>query len=129
MPWRNRLGVIVKKSMIGIVVLALAGAGLFLYFTRVASTPIGNILKDPRVYEGKELTIAGTVTDRTSLIVVKYFLLRDGTGEIMVVTDKTLPSVGSHLRVRGKAREAFSIGQEQLLVFVEGDGEGGENDQ
>jgi len=109
-----------NKKVTGLIALALAAGGLILYFTLAASTPIGSILKNPRAYEVKELTIAGKVTDRTSLIVVKYFRLRDGTGEIMVVTDKTLPAVGSSLRVRGKVMEAFSIGTEQLLVFVEG---------
>lgn len=117
-----------NRKAFALIALALAGVGLILYFTLTASTPIGNILKDPRSYEGKELTIAGEVTDRTSLIVVKYFRLRDKTGEIMVVTDKTLPAVGSRLRVKGKVREAFSIGPEQLLVFVEGDGADGEKE-
>ena len=65
------------------------------------------------------MTIAGEVTDRASLLVVKYFRVKDKTGEIVVVTGKPLPSVGSKVRVHGEIKEAFSIGTEQMLVFVE----------
>ena len=46
-------------------------------------------------------------------------MLRDKTGEIIVVTKKPLPEVRSKVRVTGKIDEAFSIGDQRLLVFVE----------
>ncbi len=107
------------KILIGLVIILLIGVGAYFYFAKVRHTPIGNILKDPRDYYGKSLTIAGEVTDRASLFVVKYFRLKDKTGEIVVVTGKPLPVVGSKVRVKGKIVEAFSIGTEQMLVFVE----------
>ncbi len=107
------------KILIGLVIILLIGAGAYFYVAKLHHTPIGNILKDPRDYYGKNLTIAGEVTDRASLFVVKYFRLKDKTGEIVVVTGKPLPAVGSRVRVKGKIVEAFSIGSEQMLVFVE----------
>ena len=109
----------VMKFLIGLVIILLMVAGAYFYFTKVDHTPIGNILKEPREYYEKSLTIAGEVTDRASLLVVKYFRVKDKTGEIVVVTGKPLPSVGSKVRVHGEIKEAFSIGTEQMLVFVE----------
>ncbi len=83
------------------------------------STPIGKILADPRAYAGKTVTVSGEVTQVFSLIFIKYFRLRDKTGEIVVVTDKPLPKVGTKISVKGTVQEAFSIGDQQLMVIVE----------
>lgn len=108
------------KFVIALIIIVLTVTGVYFYVTKIYHTPIGNILKNPRDYYGKTITIAGKVTDRTSLFVVKFFRLKDKTGEIVVVTMKPLPSVGSKVRVTGSIEEAFSIGSEQTLVFVEG---------
>jgi len=83
------------------------------------STKIGDIRADPRRYADKEVTVSGEVVGTFSLVVVKYFTLRDNTGEITIVTQRPLPREGGHLTVRGTVREAFSIGSETLLVIVE----------
>ncbi len=119
----------VMRFVIALVVIVLMVAGSYVYLTKIAHTQIGSIQKNPRDYYGKSLTIAGEVTDRTSLFVVKFFRLKDKTGEIVVVTSKPLPSLGSKVRVKGRIEEAFSIGTEQMLVFVEGEkGESKEED-
>ncbi len=87
--------------------------------TGLFSTPIGKILADPRAYAGKTVTVSGEVTQVFSLIFIKYFRLRDKTGEIVVVTDKPLPKVGTKISVKGTVQEAFSIGDQQLIVIVE----------
>ena len=83
------------------------------------STKIGDIRNNPRRYADKEVTVSGTVTSSFSLVVVKYFTLGDGTGEIPVVTQKPLPKAGERLTIKGTVREAFSIGSESLLVIAE----------
>ncbi len=83
------------------------------------STPIGKILADPRAYAGKTVTVSGEVTQIFSLIFIKYFRLRDETGEIVIVTDRPLPKVGAKIKVKGTVQEAFSIGDQQLIVIVE----------
>jgi hypothetical protein len=45
--------------------------------------------------------------------------LRGETGEIVIVTDKPVPKVGTKIRVKGTVQEAFSIGNQQLIVIVE----------
>ena len=112
------------KKIIGVILVAIIiAAGVWYYKTNIEGiTFIGKILKDPKVYEGKMLTIKGTVTERVSFMIMKYFKLKDRTGEIMVITEKPLPSVGAKIAVQGMVHDAFSIGGEQLLVFIEKDG-------
>ncbi len=87
---------------------------------RIGSTPIGDILKNPRDHADKKVTVSGTVTEVFSFFVIKYFVIRDETGQIPVVSDKPLPKPGSTLKVTGTVKEAFSLGDQQLLVLVEG---------
>lgn len=112
-----------RLVFIGILIAVFSGGGAWYYFTQVHHTPIGKILKNPREYDGKTITIAGEVTDRTSLLIVKYFRVKDKTGEIVVLTDRSLPPAGSKVRVKGHMKEAFAIGDKQMLVFVEGEEE------
>ena len=86
---------------------------------RFGTTPIGKILDNPRDYADKKVTVSGEVTEIFSLFVIKYFVVRDKTGQIAVVSDKPLPKKGTTVRVTGTVREAFSIGDQQLLVLVE----------
>jgi hypothetical protein len=96
-----------------VLVMALSACG------GILSTPIGKIIEKPREYAGKDVTISGEVGDTFSLIVVKYFTVRDATGELPVVTSRPLPKKGTRIEVRGRVEEAFSIGDKQLLVLVE----------
>lgn len=84
-----------------------------------ARTDIGQILADPRAYEGKNVTIDGEVGNSFSLVVIKYFELNDGTGTLGVVSDKPLPAKGQRLKVTGQIREAFSLGDRNITVLVE----------
>ena len=59
------------------------------------------------------------------MFVVKYFVVQDKTGQIAVVSDKPLPRKGTTIKVTGTVREAFSIGDQQLLVLVEEGGNKG----
>lgn len=101
------------------ILLAIAG-GAWHYFSRDSLTPIEKILSHPSEYKEKPVTIEGEVTDRTGFFVIlKFFRLKDKTGEITVVTKKTLPEIQSTVRVKGKTDEAFPIGDQKLLIFVE----------
>jgi hypothetical protein len=102
---------------IGIVlaVLLIGGCGSLM------ATPIKKILDNPRDYSGKTVRISGEVTETFSLFVLKYFIVKDSTGETTVVTTKPLPRKGSAISVKGTVYEAFSLGDTQLIVIVEPD--------
>ena len=53
----------------------------------IDTTRISDILAHPRDYADKEVTISGEVTETFSLFVVKYFVVRDSSGEISVVRE------------------------------------------
>ena len=108
-----------KKIIIAILIVIVAGAGVWYYFSKVRHAPIEKILSNPKAYEGKVLTIEGDVTDRTAFFVVlKFFKVRDKTGEITVVTKDSLPEIKANVRVKGKVDEAFPVGDQKLLVFT-----------
>jgi hypothetical protein len=86
----------------------------------ILTTPIQKILINPRDYADKNVTIVGTVVETFSIVVIKYFTLRDETGEIAVITDKPLPAKGQKIKVSGTVQEAFSLGDKQLIVLIEG---------
>ena len=86
-----------------------------------SSTSIGKIVDKPRDYAGKQVNISGEVTEVFSFFIVKYFTVRDKTGEIIVVSSKALPKKGTEIKVHGTVEEAFSIGDKQLLVLIEND--------
>ena len=110
----------VKNIIIAILIVIVIGAGAWFYFSEVHHARIDNILSNPKSYEGKVVTIEGEVTDRTSFSVgLKFFKVKDETGEITVVTRKSLPEVRSTMSVKGRIDEAFPIGDQKLVVFVE----------
>jgi hypothetical protein len=82
-------------------------------------TPIKKILDNPRDYSEQTVTISGTVTEVMGLVFLKYFVVRDKTGEITVITIRPLPNKGSEIRVTGTVREAFALGDKQAIVIVE----------
>ncbi len=96
-----------------ITVLVLSGC------QGITSTPIGKIIDDPRKYADKTVTVSGEVTEVFGFFMIKYFVIRDKTGEITVVTEKVLPKAGSTITVKGTVREAFALGDKQLLVIME----------
>ena len=96
-----------------LAVTLIAGCGSLM------ATPIKNILDNPRDYSDRTVRVTGEVTDTFSLFVIKYFMVKDSSGEITVVTTRPLPQRGSKITVKGTVHEAFSLGNTQLIVIVE----------
>lgn len=109
----------VKNILIAVLIAVVLGAGGWYYFTQVDSTQISRILDNPRDFDNRTVTISGQVKDRISLLIIKYFIVQDGTGEIVVITNRAMPAVGTKVRVKGTIKEAYSLGDEQMIVLVE----------
>ncbi len=92
---------------------------VLLCLTACYRVQIHDLLENPREYEDKLVTISGTVTDRTSVLVTNYFTLKDQTGEIRVFTDHAMPSVGASVQVKGHVKQVFAVGSSELVVFEE----------
>lgn len=97
----------------------LAGAALACGCAALFATKIGDIEKAPGRWDGRTVTIAGKVTGTHNLLVVKYYQVDDGTGEIAVVTQDALPKEGDHVRVKGRVEQAFALGSAHVVVIVE----------
>ena len=112
-------------SIVIVFVILLVFIGLHTYqnitTTPIFVTPISKIISNPNRYEGKIIKVYGEVTERNSLVFIKYYKLKDTTGEIIVITKKAMPSKDVKLRVKGIVKESFSIGDYQLLVIVQED--------
>jgi hypothetical protein len=109
----------VKKIIAIVLALICIAAGWYVYKNYVHLTNIGDIVSNPRDYDGKPLTIEGEVKERMSLFAFNSFVIKDESGEILVISTKPMPQVGSKVRVHGKVHEAFSFGSFQKLVFTE----------
>jgi hypothetical protein len=110
MNWRVRL----SWCAAALVLLAAVGS-----CSRLFATRIGEIKAHPDGYNGRHVTIVGTVTRSVNLLFVKYFTVKDGSGEIAVVTDRPLPGEGKRITVKGRVNRAFAIGSKVVEVIVE----------
>jgi aspartyl/asparaginyl-tRNA synthetase len=99
--------------------LPLAGVALAVACASLFATSIAEIKKEPARYEGRVVTIAGTVTGVHDLLALRFYKVRDDTDEITVVTQSPLPKEGDKVRVTGKVNQAFAIGLHRLLVIEE----------
>ncbi len=114
--------VISKKTVVAILVaiVIIIGGGIWYYTTKIQHAQIEKVLSNPRAYEGKVITIEGEVTDRTAFFsALKFFKVKDKTGEITVVTKRTLPALKETVRVSGRVDEVFAVGDLKLVVLVE----------
>lgn len=101
------------RMTLGFLLMSLAACSACL------TTPIQEIKAKPREYADKRVKVAGTVTETFSLLVLKGFVLNDGTGDIYVVTKKVMPAQGEQIAVKGTVREAFSLGDRHVLILLE----------
>jgi hypothetical protein len=108
-----------RKTVWKISPLLIFSMILFVGCGSLFSTPISKILENPRDYADKTVTVSGEVTEVFSLLFIKHFILKDDTGEIVIVTDRPLPKIGAKMRVKGTVKEAFSLGSRSLVVIVE----------
>ena len=100
-------------------VLLLCGFAVLMSCAAIFATKIADIKKTPGAYDGRIVTIAGKVTSAHNLVVVKYYEVNDGTGEIPVVTESALPKEGDSVSVKGRVNQAFAVGTARLVVIVE----------
>src|SRR5690242_21219574 len=85
--------------------------GATLLFTACPSqTNISKINADPDRYRGKEVGIAGRVTNSYGAMGTGAYEIDDGTGRIWVVATKHgVPSRGSQVGAKGYVRNGFNF--------------------
>jgi hypothetical protein len=107
-----------RNTRILVVVLAL-GALASVSCERLSAKKIGTVVGKLDVYDGRTVTVIGTVQERIDVPSVKCYILNDGTGSIGVVTKGRLPLVGQKVLAKGRVQRSFTIGARKLTVVVE----------
>jgi hypothetical protein len=111
------------KRIIYVGAILLMGLGL----ASCAPTKIGDILADPGAFRGKEVSIAGTVTNSMGgsigPISAGAYEIDDGTGKLWVISEKRgAPSRGARVGVKGHVSQSVTImGRNFATVVQESD--------
>lgn len=84
----------------------------------LTTTKISDILKDPRAYQNKKVSVSGKVIQSFSLG-FKYYLLNDGTGEIYIIPVNAVPQEKERIKATGIFKQKLKIGNKQLSVIEE----------
>jgi len=94
-----------------------------LFFTACPSREtISNINADPGRYRNKDVAVAGTVTDSYGLLDMGIYEIDDGTGKLLVVTRRGLPSRGAKVGAKGRIYTGASYsGKSYGTVLEESD--------
>lgn len=93
--------------------LSLGVAALFvvvLASAACASVTINTVLADPSRFRDRDVTVSGEVADSFSVASRGAYRLKDGSGELWVVSEKGVPRTGAQVKVTGKIREGYNLG-------------------
>lgn len=99
----------------------LLGLAVTLASCGSSARPIGSIIKSPRQYVGQTVTVSGQVVDVYTLRNVRQFTLADDSGQVTVITHKTLPARGERLDVTGRVIQRPGVGGTSRLFIKEYD--------
>jgi hypothetical protein len=82
-------------------------------------TSIADINRDPGRFAGKEVTIAGNVSDSFGALGNGVFQLDDGTGRMWVYSQNFgVPGSGQKVAVKGRVEQGFAVGGRSFGVIL-----------
>ena len=105
-----------SKKAAGFLALLL---GTVLLTACPSQTNISKINADPDRYRGKEVGIAGRVTDSYGFAGAGAYEIDDGTGRIWVATKHGVPSRGSQVGAKGYVHNGFSFNGRSFGTVME----------
>jgi hypothetical protein len=107
---------VVSKKVAAVVLLL----SVTLLFTACPSqTNIAKITANPDRYRGKEVGIAGRVTDSYGVLGAGAYEIDDGTGRMWVATRKGVPSRGARVGAKGYVHNGFSFAGRSFGTVME----------
>ena len=104
----NRLAL----ALVVLAAVAIVSCGLF-------STSIGDIKANPGKYQGKSVTISGTVTASANVLFVKGYWVEVATGKILVIPTGPVPAEGAKVTASGKVEQLLAVGSSSPVVLKE----------
>ena len=106
---------VLKKAAVFVVLVAAT----LLLTACPSQTNIAKINADPGRYSGKEIGIAGTVTDSYGAAGIGAYEIDDGTGKIWVATRRGVPSRGARVGTKGYVHNGFSFAGRSFGTVME----------
>lgn len=92
------------------LLVLLAGLAALLLAGCPPRESIAKINQDPARFAGKEIAIAGRVTDSFGALGSGVFQIDDGTGTMWVFSEKFgVPGSGANLAVTGRLQQGFAF--------------------
>lgn len=85
----------------------------------ITATEVNQLLKQPMKYDGKLVTVQGTVVDSAAVLGIGGYRLRQADSEIYVVSGHGIPQPGSKVVVTGTFKQALAVGAFQYAVILE----------
>ena len=80
---------------------------------------IAEINRDPGKYQGKEITVAGNVSDAFGALGSGVFQIDDGTGRLWVFSQTYgIPGSGAKVSVTGRLQQGFSFGGRSFALIL-----------
>lgn len=80
---------------------------------------IADIIKSPSKFDGKMVTVKGKVSESFLVLGTGFFAISDESGSITVVPSKTFPKVNEEVEIEGTVKNAFVVGDKNLIVILE----------
>lgn len=86
----------------------------------VGFVKISDLLAKPESYSGQEVRIRGTVSNvlKIPLVSTALYSVNDGTGAIVVSTERGAPLSGSQVRAKGMLDTLASVGGQNIGVHL-----------
>ena len=106
---------VLKKA----VAFSFLVAALLLLTACPSQTNIAKINANPDRYRGKEVGIAGRVTDSYGIPGAGAYEIDDGTGRIWVATKRGVPSRGTRVGAKGYVHNGFTFNGRSYGTVVE----------
>ena len=104
-----------KKTAVFLALLS----GTLLLTACPSQTNISKINADPDRYRGKEIGIAGTVTNSYGAMGAGAYEIDDGTGRIWVATRNGVPSRGARVGAKGYVHNGFNFAGRSFGTVME----------
>ena len=110
----NMKRILIVALMLSLLIAVIPMAGC------ASTTKIGDITANPMQFQGKEVSVKGTVGDTLWLAILTKgaYQVGDGSGTIWVVTVQPPPQKGLVVSAKGTVSTAFKLGDQTLGTII-----------